>query len=152
VLLASLNPAVAAGGADVAGAVRIDGTTLSRSDLLGAATAVAERIAGADRVAVLATPRVETVLAVVGCLIAGVAFVPFPADAGSAERAHLLADSAARAWRSSSRSAWTVARLTCAWANASRSEAICSICSKLALFAATSCSNCAMCRWYQATA
>jgi fatty acid CoA ligase FadD36 len=98
VLLASLNPAVAAGGADVAGAVRIDGTTLSRSDLLGAATAVAERIAGADRVAVLATPRVETVLAVVGCLIAGVAFVPFPADAGSAERAHLLADSAARAW------------------------------------------------------
>jgi fatty acid CoA ligase FadD36 len=82
----------------VADGVRIGAETLSRSDLLGAATAVAERIAGAGRVAGLATPRPATVLAVVGCLIAGVAFVPVPADAGSAERAHVLADSAAGAW------------------------------------------------------
>ena len=56
VLLASLNPAAVAGGADLGDAVRIDGAVLSRSDLVGAATSVAERVADADRVAVLA-PR-----------------------------------------------------------------------------------------------
>jgi fatty acid CoA ligase FadD36 len=39
-----------------------------------------------------------TVLAVAGCLIAGVPFVPVPADVGLAERTHMLADSGARAW------------------------------------------------------
>ena len=61
-LLASLNPAAVAAGADIGDAVRIDGTTLSRSDLVGAATSVAERVAGANRVAVLATPTPATVL------------------------------------------------------------------------------------------
>ena len=60
---------------DIADAVSIGGTVLSRSDLVGAATAVAERVAGPGRVAVLATPTVATVLAVTGCLIAGVPFV-----------------------------------------------------------------------------
>ena len=54
-LLASLNPSDVA-AADVGDAVRIDGVSLSRSDLVGAATSVAERVAGAGRVAVLATP------------------------------------------------------------------------------------------------
>jgi fatty acid CoA ligase FadD36 len=93
VLLASLKSAT-----DVSDAVRIDGTVLSRSDLVGAATAVAERVAGLPRVAVLARPSAATVLAVTGCLIAGVPFVPVPADVGSAERNHILSDSAARAW------------------------------------------------------
>ncbi|TGD85685.1 acyl-CoA synthetase [Mycolicibacterium sp. CH28] len=97
-LLASLNPAVVAGGADIGDAVRIDGAVLSRSDLVGAGTSVAERIGGAHRVAVLATPTVATVLAVTGCLIAGVPFVPVPADVGVAERAHILTDSGAQAW------------------------------------------------------
>ncbi|KUH76712.1 acyl-CoA synthetase [Mycolicibacterium novocastrense] len=97
-LLASLNPAAVAGGADIEDAVRIDGAQLSRSDLLGAATSVAERVAGAHRVAVLATPTVQTVLAVTGCLIAGVPVVPVPADVGAAERRHILGDSAAQAW------------------------------------------------------
>lgn len=97
-LLASLNPSAVVGARDVADAVRIDGTTLSRSDLVGAATSVAERIAGAGRVAVLATPTAATVLAVTGCLIAGVPVVPVPADVGSAERRHILTDSGARAW------------------------------------------------------
>lgn len=96
-LLASLNPA-AVSADDIADAVCIDGVDLSRSDLLGAATAVAERIAGAHRVAVLATPTVSTVLAVTGCLIAGVPVVPVPADVGVAERRHMLADSGAVAW------------------------------------------------------
>ncbi|CDO90073.1 acyl-CoA synthetase [Mycobacterium triplex] len=93
-LLASLNPATT----DIPDAVRIDGAVLSRSDLVGGATSVAERVAGAQRVAVLATPSVSTVLAVTGCLIAGVPFVPVPSDVGAAERRHMLTDSGAQAW------------------------------------------------------
>lgn len=96
-LLASLNPA-AVTATDIPDAVCIDGAVLSRSDLVGAATSVAERVAGADRVAILATPTAATVLAVTGCLIAGVPFVPVPADVGAAERRHMLTDSAAQAW------------------------------------------------------
>jgi fatty acid CoA ligase FadD36 len=98
VLLDSLNPAAVAGGADIGDAVRIAGATLSRSDLVGAATSVAERVAAADRVAVLATPTPATVLAIAGCLIAGVPVVPVPADVGAAERRHILTDSGAQAW------------------------------------------------------
>ncbi|SPM31230.1 Acyl-CoA synthetase (AMP-forming)/AMP-acid ligase II, partial [Mycobacterium terramassiliense] len=97
VLLASLNPS-AVTTTDLPDAVRIDGATLSRSDLVGAATSVAERVAGAGRVAVLATPTASTVLAVTGCLIAGVPFVPVPSDVGVAERRHMLTDSGAEAW------------------------------------------------------
>ncbi len=97
-LLASLNPAAVAAGADVGDAVRIGGAVLSRSDLVGAATSVAERVGGARRIAILATPSAATVLAVTGCLIAGVPFVPVPADVGVAERAHMLTDSGAQAW------------------------------------------------------
>jgi fatty acid CoA ligase FadD36 len=59
---------------------------------------VAERVAGAGRVAVLATPTASTVLAITGCLIAGVPFVPVPADVGVAERRHVLTDSGVQAW------------------------------------------------------
>lgn len=97
-LLASLNPAAVARGADIADAVDIDGVRLSRSDIVGGATSVAERVAGAERVAVLATPSPATVLAITGCLIAGVTAVPVPADVGAAERVHILKDSGARAW------------------------------------------------------
>ncbi len=97
-LLASLNPATVAAGVDIGDAVRIGGAVLSRSDLVGAATSVAERVAAADRVAVLATPTPATVLAITGCLIAGVPVVPVPADVGAAERRHILTDSGAQAW------------------------------------------------------
>jgi fatty acid CoA ligase FadD36 len=97
VLLASLNPS-AVTTADIADAIRIDGVALSRSDLVGAATSVAERVAGAGRVAVLAKPTASTVLAVTGCLIAGVPFVPVPSDVGAAERRHMLTDSGVQAW------------------------------------------------------
>lgn len=96
-LLTSLNPALLT-AADVSDAVRVDGVSLSRSDLVGAATSVAERVAGARQVAVMATPSAETVLAITGCLIAGVPVVPVPADVGVAERRHLLTDSGAQAW------------------------------------------------------
>lgn len=98
VLLTSLNPAAVAAGADIGDAIQISGVTLSRSDLVGAATSVAERVGGAGRIAVLATPTPATVLAITGCLIAGVPLVPVPADVGVAERAHILNDSGAQAW------------------------------------------------------
>lgn len=97
-LLTSLNPAAVAAGADIADAVTIGEAVLSRSDLVGAATSVAERVGGAQRVAVLATPTPATVLAITGCLIAGVPVVPVPADVGVAERRHILTDSGAQAW------------------------------------------------------
>jgi fatty acid CoA ligase FadD36 len=98
VLLSSLNPAAVAGGHDIEDAVRFGDVTLSRSDVVGAATSVAERVGGADRVAVLATPTAPTALAIAGCLIAGVPVVPVPADVGQAERRHILNDSGAQAW------------------------------------------------------
>lgn len=97
-LLTSLNPLAVARGDDVADAVRIGDTTLSRGDVLGAATSVAERVSRAERVAVLATPTATTVLAVVGCLIAGVVVVPVSPDSGRAEREHILRDSGVQAW------------------------------------------------------
>ncbi|MER7756721.1 acyl-CoA synthetase [Kitasatospora sp. NPDC097643] len=80
---------------DAADALRIDGRPLSREDLLGAATAVADRVAGAPALAVLARPSAETVVAVVGGLLAGVPVVPLPPDSGPKERAHILRDSGA---------------------------------------------------------
>lgn len=79
-------------------AVTIDDVVLSRSDLVGAATSVAERIARADRVAVLARPTAATVLAIVGCLIAGVTVVPVSPDSGRVELDHIVRDSGAQAW------------------------------------------------------
>ena len=97
-LLTSLDPAALTGGRDIGDAVRIGDVTLSRSDVVGAATSVAERVGGADRIAVLATPTASTALAIAGCLIAGVPVVPVPADVGQAERRHILTDSGAQAW------------------------------------------------------
>ncbi len=98
VLLRSLNPLAVAQGHDIPDAVTIEGVALSRADILGAATSTAERILKADRLAVLASPSIQTVLAVVGCLIAGVTVVPVPPDAGPAEREYILRDSGAQAW------------------------------------------------------
>jgi fatty acid CoA ligase FadD36 len=98
VLLSSLDPAAITGGRDIGDAVCIGDVTLSRSDVVGAATSVAERVGGADRMAVLATPTASTALAIAGCVIAGVPVVPVPADVGQAERRHILTDSGAQAW------------------------------------------------------
>lgn len=83
---------------DIADAVRIDDTTLSRADVRAASAAALEDLGGVGRVAVLATPTASTVLAVAGCLLAGLPVVPVPADVGVAERAHILRDSDAQAW------------------------------------------------------
>ncbi|MGI5321760.1 acyl-CoA synthetase [Actinomadura nitritigenes] len=80
---------------ETGGALRIAGRELPREELLGRASAVAAEIAGADAVAVHATASAETVIAVVGGLMAGVPVVPLPPDSGPDERAHILGDSGA---------------------------------------------------------
>lgn len=95
---ASLLPSLEVDWPDHPAAVRVGESALSRSDLRAAACGVADEVAGAQRVAVLATPSLATVVAVVGCLLAGTAVVPVPPDAGPKERAHILADSGAQLW------------------------------------------------------
>ncbi|WP_328913826.1 MULTISPECIES: AMP-binding protein [unclassified Streptomyces] len=83
------------GAADRADAVTVAGRSCSYEELLGAAGAVARRVAGRKAFAVDATASLETVAAVVGGLLAGVPVVPVAPDAGPAEREHVLADSGA---------------------------------------------------------
>ncbi|MDL4820009.1 acyl-CoA synthetase [Actinomadura opuntiae] len=77
------------------GPLRIAGRELPRDELLARASAVAAEIGGAGAVAVHATASVETVVAVVGGIMAGVPVVPLPPDSGPDERAHILTDSGA---------------------------------------------------------
>ena len=71
---------------------------MRRDELFGAAAAVAARVHGATVAAVAAEVGMAPVVAVVGCLLAGVPVVPVPPDAGPKERAHLLGDSGAALW------------------------------------------------------
>lgn len=80
---------------DQADAVSVAGRALGRSELFAAGGAVAARVAGATRVAIHAEATLATVVAVTGCLLAGVPFVPVAPDAGPREREHVLRDSAA---------------------------------------------------------
>ncbi|NMO00688.1 acyl-CoA synthetase [Gordonia sp. TBRC 11910] len=77
-------------------AVTVGSDTLHRGELLSAAAAVAAQVSGASAVAIDATATIETVVATVGCLLAGVPAVPLPPDSGPTERAHILADSGAQ--------------------------------------------------------
>jgi fatty acid CoA ligase FadD36 len=83
------------GALDRPDAITVDGAAMSGPDLIAAAAAVAAEIAGQPVVAIRATPTLETAVAMVGALAAGVTVVPLPPDAGTTERAHILADSGA---------------------------------------------------------
>lgn len=85
-------------GTDQGLAVRVGREEIDREGLWSAAAAVASRIHGADAVAVHGGPDLSTVVAVVGGLLAGVPVVPVPADAGTAERRHIVRDSGAALW------------------------------------------------------
>src|SRR3954471_14530027 len=67
---------------------------LGYEDLAGAAPAVADAGGGARRVAVCAEPRLETCVAAVGALLAGVPFTPVNPKAGERELEHICSDSA----------------------------------------------------------
>ncbi|WLP88610.1 acyl-CoA synthetase [Gordonia sp. NB41Y] len=93
-----LLPTMIPNAPDLADAVIVGDDHLSREELVGAATATAERIRGAHTLAVLARPTVSTVLAIAGGLVAGVTIVPIPPDSGHRELVHMLSDSGAQAW------------------------------------------------------
>ncbi|MDQ7908823.1 acyl-CoA synthetase [Phytohabitans sp. ZYX-F-186] len=90
-----LLPALSGHFGDPPDAVRVGERAMSWGDLAGAAGAFAARIAGAPAVAVTATASLETVVAVLGGLVAGVPVVPVPPDSGPMERSHILGDAGA---------------------------------------------------------
>ncbi|GHD98465.1 acyl-CoA synthetase [Streptomyces alanosinicus] len=75
-------------------ALRFGARSLTYGGLAGAAGALAGRLAGAGRVAVWATPELETAVAVTGVLLAGAAAVPLNPKSGEKELAHIVSDSA----------------------------------------------------------
>ncbi len=74
-------------------AVSVAGAGLTYAELRGAAAAVAADVAGAERVAVWAESTLETIVAAVGVLEAGLALVPVNPKLGRSELEHVLADS-----------------------------------------------------------
>ncbi|MFB6437138.1 acyl-CoA synthetase [Streptomyces sp. NPDC056411] len=79
--------------ASPAPALRFGDRALSYRQLAAVAGALAERIAGRARIAVWATPTLETSVGVVAALLAGVAAVPVNPKIGASELAHIVADS-----------------------------------------------------------
>jgi malonyl-CoA/methylmalonyl-CoA synthetase len=71
--------------------------SLSFAQLARAARAVAAEFDGAGRVAVLAEPRIETAVAVIGALLAGVPAIPINPKSGPSELAHIVSDAAPEA-------------------------------------------------------
>jgi len=91
--VSSLFPALTAGPAGRV-ALSFGDRTLTYGELGAAAGALAARIGGAGRVAVWATPALETAVAVVAALEAGVAAVPLNPRSGEKELGHILSDCA----------------------------------------------------------
>ncbi|MGW4907275.1 acyl-CoA synthetase [Streptomyces sp. NPDC004270] len=75
-------------------ALRFGERSLTYGQFAAAAGALAARVRDAGRVAVWATPELETAVAVVGTLLAGRAAVPLNPKSGDKELAHILSDSA----------------------------------------------------------
>ncbi|GAA5057878.1 acyl-CoA synthetase [Streptomyces similanensis] len=91
--MSSLFPALT-DAPDARTALRFGPRSLTYAQLAGAARAVGARLRGEGRVAVWATPELETAVAVVGVLLAGAAAVPLNPKSGDKELAHILGDSA----------------------------------------------------------
>ncbi|GAA2732294.1 acyl-CoA synthetase [Actinocorallia aurantiaca] len=82
-------------GGDEGRPLRVAGEEVTREELFARASVVAGRVGGARAAAVNAAATLDTVVAVVGGLLAGVPVVPVPPDSGPAERDHILTDSGA---------------------------------------------------------
>jgi malonyl-CoA/methylmalonyl-CoA synthetase len=74
-------------------ALRFGDRTLTYRQLRDAATAVAERIEGRQRVAAWAVNEPEIAVGVIGALLAGVPITPINPKAGTSELEHILSDS-----------------------------------------------------------
>ncbi|NUK84371.1 acyl-CoA synthetase [Streptomyces lunaelactis] len=90
--VSDLFPALAAGSDRRA--LRFGERALTYGELAGAAGSLAARISTARRVAVWATPTLETAVGVVAALLAGVPAVPLNPKTGERELGHIVADSA----------------------------------------------------------
>jgi malonyl-CoA/methylmalonyl-CoA synthetase len=66
--------------------------SLSYAQLSEAARAVAAGLDGTGRMAVLAEPRIETAVAVIGALVAGVPVIPVNPKSGTSELEHIVSD------------------------------------------------------------
>ncbi|MFD9720060.1 acyl-CoA synthetase [Streptomyces sp. NPDC059076] len=75
-------------------ALRFGERRLTYGELAGAAGSLAVRIGGAARLALWATPTLETAVGTVAALLAGVPVVPLNPKTGERELAHIVADSA----------------------------------------------------------
>jgi len=75
--------------------IEVAGKRLRAQELASVVGAIARSVAGARRVAVMAHPNLDTLVAVAGVLLAGAAAVPINPAAGEAERRHILHDSGA---------------------------------------------------------
>jgi malonyl-CoA/methylmalonyl-CoA synthetase len=73
-------------------ALRFPDRSLSYAQLRRAACGVAGELDGVARVAVLAESRIETAVAVIGALMAGVPVIPINPKSGSSELAHVVGD------------------------------------------------------------
>ena len=74
-------------------ALRFGERALTYRELRDAATAVAETVAGRQRVAAWAVNEPEVAVAMIGALLAGVPIAPINPKAGTSELAHILGDS-----------------------------------------------------------
>ncbi|MFG2512870.1 acyl-CoA synthetase [Streptomyces sp. NPDC048584] len=92
--MTSLFPALTDGAAADRPALRFGERSLTYGELAPAAGAVAGELKGARRVAVWATPALETAVAVTAALVAGVTVVPLNPKSGGRELGHILTDSA----------------------------------------------------------
>lgn len=75
-------------------ALRFGDRSLTYGELAAVAAPLASRLSGSARVAVWATPTLETAVGVVAALLAGVAAVPVNPKSGGSELGHIVADSA----------------------------------------------------------
>jgi malonyl-CoA/methylmalonyl-CoA synthetase len=77
-------------------ALRFENESLTYEGLHSAVAAMADRIRGHDRVAVWATPTLETCVGVLGALSAGAAAIPINPRLGSMELEHIVGDCSPR--------------------------------------------------------
>ncbi|MEU4166209.1 acyl-CoA synthetase [Streptomyces sp. NPDC026665] len=90
----SLFPALVGGSVADRSALRFGDRSLTYAELSACAHALAARLEGAGRVAVWATPTLETAVGVVAALLAGVPAVPLNPRSGETELGHIVGDSA----------------------------------------------------------
>jgi malonyl-CoA/methylmalonyl-CoA synthetase len=75
-------------------AIRFEAGSLTYEQLLSAVSGMADRVKGAERVAVWASPTIETCIGVLGVLAAGAAAVPINPHLGAMELEHIVGDCA----------------------------------------------------------